>query len=77
MSQRVEVGAIRKADGAEIRVAIDDYKGRCVADIRLWFEPSGGGPFVPSGKGVTFDADKLPELARVIADAARLLCAES
>jgi Transcriptional Coactivator p15 (PC4) len=70
---RVEVAAIRKADGAEIRVGIDRYKGRRVVDIRIWFQPGGSADYVASGKGVTFDADKLPEFARAIEEAVRLL----
>lgn len=69
----MEVAAIRKADGAEIRVAIDRYKGRRVVDIRLWFQPGGSADYVATRKGVTFDEDKLPELARAIAEAVRLL----
>ena len=68
---RTEVAAIRKADGAEIRVAIDTYKGRRVVDIRLWFQPTGSAEYVPSRKGVTFDTDKLPELSQAIADAVK------
>ena len=70
---RTEVAAIRKGDGAEIRVAIDTYKGRRVVDIRLWFQPAGSAEYVPSRKGVTFDTDKLPELSQAMADAAKLV----
>lgn len=70
---RIEVAAIRKADGAETRVAIDLYKGRRVLDVRVWYQPSGGAEYVPTRKGVTLDADKLPELAEAIAGAAALI----
>ena len=59
---RIEVAAIRKADGAEIRVAISTFKGRRVVDVRVWYEPPDGGDYLPTRKGITIDADKLPEL---------------
>jgi hypothetical protein len=39
----------------------DYYKGRTVIDIRVWYCPAGG-DWTPSKKGITFDADKLPEV---------------
>lgn len=65
--QRVELAAIRKADGAEIRIATDLYKGRRVLDVRVWYQPAGGAEYVPTRKGVTIDADKLPELLDALA----------
>lgn len=70
---RIEVAAIRKADGAETRVAIDLYKERRVLDVRVWFRPSGQAEYVPTRKGVTLDADKLPELVAALAKAAALI----
>jgi hypothetical protein len=63
---RTEVAAIRKADGAEVRVTVQGYKGRRVVDVRVWYQPAGGAEFVPTRKGVTVDADKLPALAEAI-----------
>jgi hypothetical protein len=59
---RTEIAAIRKADGAEIRVALNIYKGRRVIDVRVWYKPPDGSDYVPTRKGITIDADKLPEL---------------
>lgn len=67
--ESIEVAAIRKADGAEIRIAVSVYKGRRVADLRVWYQPANGVEYVPTRKGVTFDADKLPALAEAIAQA--------
>jgi hypothetical protein len=53
---------IRKSDTAEVRISRNCWKGRRVIDIRLWFLPKGGTEFIPSSKGVTIDASKLPEL---------------
>lgn len=56
---RKEIAAIRKSDNAQIRIGADDYKGRRVVDVRVWYQPNGG-DWTPSKKGLTFDADKLP-----------------
>lgn len=70
-----QVATIHKADGAVIRVAISDYKGRRVVDVRVWYQPKDSIEFVPSRKGVTFDADKLPAMADAISQA-MVLCGE-
>jgi hypothetical protein len=67
---RTEIGAIRKADGAEVRVSIQNYKGRRVLDIRIWYQPAANLSYVPTRKGVTVDADKLSGLMEI------LTCAE-
>lgn len=70
---RIDVAAIRKADGAEVRVTVQGYKGRRVVDVRVWYQPTVGGDFVPTRKGVTVDADKLPALALALAEATRII----
>ena len=69
---RIEVAAIRKADGAEIRVAFSTYKGRRVVDVRVWYLPRTGGDYLPTRKGITIDADKLPELVAAMTEAANI-----
>lgn len=59
---RIELGSFRKADGAEVRVSVQDYKGRRVVDVRVWYRPRNCSDYVPTRKGITIDADKLPEL---------------
>ncbi len=73
MSDATIVARLRKADGAEIRVTLDRYKRRKVVDLRIWYVPSGGADFVPTKKGVTFDAEKLAELVDALALAGRIL----
>lgn len=70
---KIEVAAIRKADGAEVRVTVQGYKGRRVVDVRVWYQPAASGDYVPTRKGVTVDADKLPSLALALAEAARII----
>lgn len=68
---RIELAELRKADGATIRIALDRYKGRCVLDVRLWYQPDGLTEYVPTRKGITLDADRLPEFAQAVAEALR------
>ncbi len=66
MSAAKVVGAIRKTDTAEVRVTTNTYKGRPVADIRVWYIPTGGGDFVPSSKGVSIDSGKVSDLVDIL-----------
>ena len=75
-AERIEVAAIRKADGAEIRVAVSGYKGRKVVDVRVWYQPAGGTGYVPTRKGITFDADKLAALGEAFTKATAILGGE-
>ncbi len=72
MMKRIEVGAFRKADGAEVRVSVQEYKGRRVVDVRVWYRPRQGTEYVPTRKGITIDADKLPELMAAMTKAATI-----
>lgn len=62
----MDAGSIRKSDTAEVRVSRNLWKGRSVIDIRIWYRPDGSADLVPSGKGVTIDAGKLPELLTLL-----------
>ena len=70
-NSRTELAELRKANGATIRIALDRYKGRCVLDVRLWYQPNGSTEYVPTRKGITLDADRLPEFAEAVAEALR------
>lgn len=63
---RQEIGAIRKWDQSEVRVATDKYKDRRIVDIRVWFKPDGSTEFAPSKKGVTIDLHKVKDLITVL-----------
>lgn len=60
------IGAVRKSDTAEVRVSTSLWKYRPVVDIRVWYLPDGSTEYVPSRKGLTIDANKLPELISVL-----------
>lgn len=53
------IARIQKSRNAEIRVTRDQYQGREVVDIRVWFIEAASGLWKPSGKGVQFDEKRL------------------
>lgn len=69
-AERELIARLAKTETAEVRVSQSTWKGRRVVDMRLWFIPAGGGEFVPSRKGFTFSAEKLPELIAALRSAA-------
>lgn len=74
--KRTEIAAIRKAEDAEIRIAVTEYKGRPVLDVRVWYLPRDkrpGSEWFPTKKGVTFDLEKLPAMAAALAEAEKLM----
>ena len=60
------LGVIPKTARAEVRVTRQRHKGREVLDIRVWWLPPGANEFVPSRKGVAFDASKVDDLLDAI-----------
>jgi len=60
------IGSVPKSETAEIRVMRNEYKGRQILDVRLWYIPKCGGEMVPSQKGFSFDFSKAKLLAKVL-----------
>lgn len=52
------IARIQKSRGAEIRITRDQFAGREVVDIRVWFRDDLG-QWKPSGRGVQFDEKRL------------------
>jgi hypothetical protein len=67
MSDAQIIARIPKTDTAEVRVSRKMWKMRPCIDVRLYYLPGGQTEFVPTRKGVTFDASKLPELMAALA----------
>lgn len=56
------IASIPKGKRAELRVSVNEWKGLHILDLRLWFQPKGGGAWGPSRKGVSIDAAKTDAL---------------
>jgi hypothetical protein len=64
----VVVAAIVAGPG-EVRITLDRFKGVPTVDVR-WFEPFTPAMVpMPTRKGVTLGVERLPELARALAEA--------
>jgi len=52
---------IDKSENERVRVALNEFNGRMLVDIRTYFQAEDG-DWRPTKKGVSLDADKLDEL---------------
>ena len=58
------VHSFQKNPEEEIRFTLREYKERHYLDLRLWYQPSNGGDYFPTKKGITFALEFLPELKK-------------
>lgn len=58
----VLIATVPKTETAELRIYIKTWRSRRTVDVRLYYRPAGSDEFVPSRKGVSFDASKLDGL---------------
>ena len=56
----------------EIRFSLREYKERYYLDLRLWFQPSTGGEYHPTKKGLTLSVEYLAELKKGLERAEKL-----
>ncbi len=61
------IGRIEKNAREEIRASFSEFKGHQLIDLRVYAVD--GDDASPTKKGIAVKVDKLPELARLIADA--------
>ena len=50
----------------EVRVSLTEYKGHKLVDLRIYYEPEGGGERRPTKKGITIDVGLYPELKKAL-----------
>lgn len=58
------VYTVRKNEGEEFRLSLKEYKERQYLDLRLWFQPSQGGDYRPTKKGLTLAVEHVAELKK-------------
>lgn len=68
MSETRTIATIRKNAREEIRVGLQDFKGRQIAAVRVWFQAEDGS-MRPGKDGLNFKVELLPELADALAKA--------
>lgn len=64
----VVVATIPKSRGEEIRVGINNYKGRSFLAVRVWF-PGDGGEMRPGKNGINVAIEQAPAIAEAVAQA--------
>jgi hypothetical protein len=57
---------VPKSERAEWRVSLDEYKGKQVIDVRVWYQFQEGAERSATRRGVTFDVKRLPELREAL-----------
>lgn len=66
------IHTFQKNPEEEVRLTLREYKDRHYLDLRLWFQPSDGGDYRPTKKGITLSLDYLPELKKGLERAGKL-----
>ena len=69
MDYQKDFGPIAQSRTREIRVSIQEFKGRPVLNIRRWTEPYDGDNLVPTRQGIAFAVEHLPDLIAALREA--------
>ena len=52
----------KNSKGEKVRIALSEYNGHDLVDIRIFFEPKEGGELKPTKKGICISVHKLADL---------------
>jgi hypothetical protein len=63
-------------DDEELRIGTSEFKGRMYIVVRKWFQVKHG-EWIPTKKGVVFNSENLPEVAKALNDLNHLLWPET
>lgn len=66
MSEPNIVARIEKNKLEEVVVALDEFRGTSLLDIRVWADFDGEGERRPTKKGIAVKVEKLPEIIAVL-----------
>jgi hypothetical protein len=67
------VGRIDKSDAETVQVALKEFKGHRLVDVRTYFRPQAGGDMIPTQKGVAFKFAMLDEVKEALRKAQTLM----
>jgi hypothetical protein len=68
MTFPIVIAEIAKGD-AQVRIALDEFKGNRTVDVRVFEQFTAAKAYMPTKRGVTLGLAKLPELVRALQDA--------
>lgn len=72
MEEERLVYRFQKNQDEEVRISLREYKDRRYLDLRIWFQPSGGGDLHPTKKGLFLALEYVPELRKGLERAEKL-----
>lgn len=59
------IGTVQKNSREQIRIALSEFRGHHLANLRIWFEADDG-DMRPGNKGLAFKLDKLPAVIEAL-----------
>ena len=68
------VGTFRKTRSEEVRVSVEQFRGREVVNVRVWWRGDDDG-WRPSRKGLAISTDRLPDLLSLLQKAMVMIAA--
>lgn len=69
ITQPITVGSVQKNSAEEVRATFSNYRGHDLFDLRVYGKFGAAQTFMPSGKGVSVNIAKLPELIALLQQA--------
>mgnify|MGYP002706875408 CR=1 FL=1 len=70
------IATIPRSATEQLQIAINEYKGKCYLDLRIFYTTDEGATWLPTKKGVTFAPDQLDILSDAIEEAKKEFMAE-
>lgn len=70
MGANTEFLNLRRSDSECLRVTVDEYRGRMLVDIRVWYVAPGG-EWKPGRSGVSLRPEQLAQVVQALMLAAR------
>lgn len=67
------IGTIPRSATEQLQIAINEYKGKCYLDLRIFYTTDEGANWLPTKKGVTVAPDSLEMLKDAIEEAMKEL----
>ncbi len=69
MKAPIIIANLPKNTTEQVRVALDEYRGETIFDVRVCADFTAAHVFMPTKKGVAIRVEQLPEFAQAVADA--------
>lgn len=67
------IATIPRSGTEQLQIAINEYKGKCYLDLRIFYTTDDGVSWLPTKKGVTVAPDSLEILKDAVEDAMKEL----